>query len=70
VREPDSPHDAHAAAIQQGSLHVGYINKGMARSLTKALANGLALKAHAISVQPPKVIAASPVILAHILRHR
>ncbi|MBL5975338.1 MAG: hypothetical protein D3X82_16720 [Candidatus Leucobacter sulfamidivorax] len=66
VREPENPHDRNAVAIHVESGKVGYFNKQMAASLAKELDAGTALEAEMISVNPPKVIAAAPRIMAHL----
>lgn len=68
VREPDNPHDRHAVSIRQRGQHVGYFNKSMAPGVAKALDRGDRLQAVGVSVDPPKVVAASPEIMAHLVR--
>lgn len=68
VRESNNPHDPHAVGIHQRGKPAGYFNKGMATSLSKFLDRGDALEAMAISVSPPKVVAASPGIMEHLKR--
>lgn len=68
VREPDNPHDPNSVAIHQRGVAIGYFNKGMAPGLARALDRGDALEATAISVSPPKVVAASPKITKHLKR--
>lgn len=54
-------------AIYQSGIHYGYWNKGAARSLAKLLDSGRMLSAYAISAHPPKLVAAEPPILAHLM---
>lgn len=68
VREADNSHDRNAVAIHQSGEHCGYWNKGMARSLAERLDGGYGLTAVAISVTPPKVIAAAPDVMEHLAR--
>jgi hypothetical protein len=68
VRELDNAHDRNAVSIRQHGQHVGYFNKGMAPGVAKALDRGDKLQAVGVSVDPPKVVAASPDIMAHLVR--
>ncbi|MFS0735310.1 HIRAN domain-containing protein [Microbacterium sp. 1P10UB] len=68
VREPGNEHDVNAIAIVQHGVRCGYWNKSMARALSKVLDSGSALEAVAISADPPKVVAAEPHVLRHIIR--
>lgn len=67
VREPDNEFDPNAVAIHQAGVRCGYWNKGAARSLAKLLDGGVELTAYAISANPPKVIAAEPRVIEHLL---
>lgn len=68
VREPDNAHDRNAVSIRQQGEHVGYFNRGMAPGVARALDRGDELRAVGVSVDPPKVVAASPEIMAHLVR--
>ncbi|QDE35596.1 hypothetical protein FIV50_12850 [Microbacterium foliorum] len=67
VREPENEFDANAVAIYQEGIRCGYWNKGAARSFAKLLDSGQVLSAYAISAHPPKVIAAEPPVIAHLV---
>ncbi|KJL28819.1 HIRAN domain-containing protein [Microbacterium oxydans] len=67
VREPENEFDANAVAVYQDGIRCGYWNKGAARSLAKLLDSGRMLSAYAISAHPPKLVAAEPPILAHLI---
>jgi hypothetical protein len=67
-REPDNAHDRNAVSIRQQGQHVGYFNKGMAPNVARAIDRGDELQAAGVSVDPPKVVAASPEIMAHLVR--
>jgi hypothetical protein len=68
VREPENAHDRHAVSIRQQGQCVGYFNKGMAPGVARALDRGDDLQAVGVSVDPPKVVAASAEIMAHLVR--
>jgi hypothetical protein len=68
VREPDNQYDRHAVAIWQDGAQVGYFNKGLAAGLAKALDAGVELTAIGTSIDPPKVVAAAPEIIEHLVR--
>ncbi len=67
VREPENAFDANAVAIYQNGIRCGYWNKGAARSLAKLLDGGLELSAYAISAHRPKVVAAEPAVMNHLV---
>ncbi|UIN30933.1 HIRAN domain-containing protein [Microbacterium binotii] len=68
VREPNNPHDRNAVAIHQNGVHVGYFNKQMASGLAHALDAGTKLEALGVSVDPPKVVAATPATMLYLRR--
>lgn len=68
VREPDNPHDKNAIAIfNDRGEQVGHWNKGMAASLAKVLDSGQPIEAVALDHEPPKIVAASPEVMALLL---
>lgn len=67
VREPDNEYDANAVAITVRGRMLGHYDRGKARRLAKILDAGNHLEAVVVSVMPPKVIAAEPRILQHLL---
>lgn len=71
VREPDNPFDANAVAVHVGGSCVGHFNKQMAAGLARNLDSGGELEAFVISAGAgtrPKVIAATPEVMAHLKR--
>ncbi|WP_195907822.1 HIRAN domain-containing protein [Microbacterium gorillae] len=68
VREPDNLHDPHAVAVHVDGQIIGHWNKGMAPGLAKLLDSGAPLAAEVIAIEPAKVIAAHPGLLAYLHR--
>ncbi|MBG6239890.1 hypothetical protein IWX78_002880 [Mycetocola sp. CAN_C7] len=77
VREPDNEHDSNAVAVHAANVSgvVGYVNKGMAPGIAKALDAGEQLTAIALrgslagrNNDAVKVIATSPKLMAHLQR--
>jgi len=76
VREPSNAHDKNAVAVCSVSSDdpIGYFNKGMAAGLAKVLDSGASIDAISVTgdgagkTGKVEVVAASPLILRHLLR--
>jgi single-stranded-DNA-specific exonuclease len=50
VRQPENEHDANAIAVRYGTLHLGYINRGIAAHLGPAIDGGARYRARVASI--------------------
>jgi len=50
VRQPDNEHDANAIAVMRGTLHIGFLNKQMARKLAPKFDEGARYRADVTAV--------------------
>lgn len=67
VRQPDNEYDPNAVAITVDGRMLGHFDRGKARRLAKMLDAGAHLEAVVVSIVPPKVVAAEPRIMRHLL---
>src|SRR5215469_12620486 len=50
VRQPDNMHDPNAIAVMRGTIHVGFLNKDMARKLAPKFDDGVAYTAEVTAI--------------------